>query len=104
MAWLAGLQVSGAAAALAARAAAAGRMPGILLALLCIGVIALGCELVSLPFVFYRAFLLERKYGLSSEPLSTWLADHVKALGLGLALTILAGVAVFAALPLPGGA
>jgi len=104
MAWLAGLQVSGAAAALAARAAAAGRMPGILLALLCIGVIALGCELVSLPFVFYRAFLLERKYGLSSEPLSTWLGDHVKALGLGLALTTAASLAVFGAIAIAGDA
>ena len=53
-----------------------------------ITVMALGWELVSLPFVFYRSFLLERKYGLSSEPLSTWASDHLKALGLGLLLTL----------------
>jgi Zn-dependent protease with chaperone function len=99
VAWLAGLQITGASAALAARAMGFGRVAGVLLFILAL---ALGCEIVSLPFVFYRAFLLERKYGLSSEPLSTWLGDHVKALGLGLTLTILAGVAVFAALGAAG--
>ena len=45
---------------------------------------ALGWELVSFPFVFYRNFLLERKYGLSSRAARTWLGDHLQALGLGL--------------------
>jgi STE24 endopeptidase len=101
LAWLAGLQVTGASAALAAHAAATGRVPGIVLF---IGLIALGGEAVSLPFVFYRAFLLERKYGLSSEPLSTWLQDHLKALALGFALALVAGLAVFAAIGLAGDA
>lgn len=95
VAWLAGLQLTGASAALAAWAQGFGRAPGILIFIL---VLALGCEIASLPFVFYRAFLLERKYGLSSEPLSTWLQDHVKALGLGLVFAILAGVAVLASI------
>jgi STE24 endopeptidase len=99
--WLAGLQVTGAAAAMATAAAATGRIPGIILF---VGVMALGCEMVSLPFIFYRAFLLERKYGLSSEPLSTWLQDQAKALGLGLALAIAAGLAVFAAIGIAGDA
>ena len=73
--WLAGLQVTGASAAMAARVMAAGRLPGIVIF---IGVLALGCEIVSLPFGFYRTFLLERKYGLSSEPLHTWLRAHLK--------------------------
>src|SRR5436190_4948999 len=97
--WLAALQLTGGSAALAAWAVAFGRIPGVLLFIV---TLTLGCELVSLPFVFYRAFLLERKYGLSSEALSTWLGDHVKALGLGLVLTTLAGVAVFAALGIAG--
>ncbi len=101
VAWLAGLQVTGAAAAMAAGAAATGRIPG---TILFVGVMALGCEIVSLPFIFYRAFLLERKYGLSSEPLSTWLQDHVKGLGLGLAVAIAAGLAVFAAIGIAGNA
>ena len=67
-----------------------------------IAVMALGWELVSLPFVFYRSFLLERKYGLSSEPLSTWAGDHLKALGLGLLLTIAAGLAVYGAIRVSG--
>src|SRR5436190_15025776 len=99
MTWLSALQLTGASAWLASWAMGFGRVAGVLLFILAL---ALGCELVSLPFVFYRAFLLERKYGLSSEALSTWLGDHVKALGLGLALTTLAGVAVFAALGIAG--
>jgi STE24 endopeptidase len=57
---------------------------------------------VSLPFVFYRSFLLERKFALSSEPLSTWVADHLKALALGLLLTSAAGLAVYGAIRLSG--
>ncbi len=60
-----------------------------------IAVLALGWELVSFPFTLYRSFLLERKYGLSSESLKTWFADHGKALALGLVLSELAGLAIF---------
>jgi STE24 endopeptidase len=100
-AWLLGLLASGASAGLAARVhAAADVLPWLiarpLSVVLFIGVMAIGWELVSLPFVFYRTFLLERKYGLSREPLSAWAADHLKALGLGLLLTIAAGLAVYA--------
>ena len=66
------------------------------------GVVALGWELVSFPFAFYRAFLLERKYGLPPERLATWLEDHAKALGRGFALTTIAGLAVFGAMALAG--
>ncbi len=109
VAWLAALHVTGASAALAGRAAATGQsLPWILrrplAVVLFIGILALGWELVSLPFVFYRAFLLERKYGLSSEHLSTWLQDHLKALALGLALALAAGLAVFAAIGVAGDA
>ncbi len=97
--WLSALYLTGASAALAAWALRLGRLPGIVVFIL---VVALGCEIASLPFVFYRAFLLERKYGLSSEPLSLWLRDHLKALGLGLALTTVAGLAVFGAIALAG--
>lgn len=45
-------------------------------------------EAVSLPFAFYRSFLLERKYGLSSEPIAAWVKDHAKAS----ALTLLLGL------------
>jgi STE24 endopeptidase len=99
VAWLAGLQLTGASAALASWALGFGRVPGILIFIMAL---ALGCEIAALPSVFYRAFLLERKYGLSSEPLSTWLQDHLKALGLGLVFAVLAGFAVLAAIRLAG--
>jgi Zn-dependent protease with chaperone function len=60
--------------------------------------LALGWEILSFPFVFYRTFLLDRKYGLTSEPASTWFADHVKALGLALGLTLCAALVVYGAM------
>jgi STE24 endopeptidase len=69
-----------------------------------IGVIALGWELASLPFTFYRSFLLDRKYGLASEPLRAWLIDHLKALALGLALSELAGLAIYTSMRVAGDA
>ena len=99
VAWLAGLQLTGASAVLASWALGFGRVPGTLIFIVAL---ALGCEIASLPLVFYRTFLLERKYGLSSEPLSTWLRDHVKALGLGLLIAIFAGFAVLTAIRLAG--
>jgi len=64
------------------------------------GALALGWEVLSFPFVFYRSFVLDRKYGLSSEPVATWLADHLKALALGIVLTFGAALAVYAAIHL----
>ena len=69
-----------------------------------IAVIVLGWELLSFPFTFYRSFLLDRKYGLSSESARTWFADHGKALALGLVLSELAGVAVYGSMRVAGGA
>jgi STE24 endopeptidase len=43
-------------------------------------------EAVGLPLAFYSGFLLERRYGLSNERLTSWLADQAKAFGLGLVL------------------
>ena len=63
-------------------------------------VLAVGWELLSFPFEFYRTFLLDRRYGLTSEPVSAWLIDHVKALALGLAFTLGAALAVFGAIHL----
>jgi Zn-dependent protease with chaperone function len=106
-AWLVALLATGASAALATRVQAVGASLSWPIArplslAVFITVLALGWELVSLPFVFYRSFLLERKYGLSSEPLSTWVGDHLKALGLGLLLTIAAGLSVYGAIRVSG--
>ena len=99
-AWLVALVATSASARLAARAAGlAAGLPWparpVLAVLLVAAAIALGWECLSFPFVLYRGFLLERKYGLSSEPLGRWLSDHAKALGLGLALTLASAVAVY---------
>jgi STE24 endopeptidase len=69
-----------------------------------IAVIAIGWELLSFPFTFYRSFLLERKYGLSSESTRTWFVDHAKAVGLGLLLSELAGIVVLLAMREAGAA
>jgi len=63
-----------------------------------VGIIAFGRELIVLPFSVYRTFVLERRYGLSSEPLGAWMKDHLKAVLLGLFLTILAAAAVSASM------
>jgi len=102
-AWLTVLVASGASTWLAATAArivsGLSRPVGPALGVVLVAAtVALGWELMSLPFLFYRTFLLDRKYGLSSEPLGAWLADHGKALALGLALTLGSATAVYGAI------
>jgi len=43
-------------------------------------------EAFGLPLAFYSGFLLERRFGLSTERLGGWLLDQAKSLGLGLVL------------------
>jgi STE24 endopeptidase len=93
--WLVLLLYFGWSAALAAIAA-----PRPVVIAVCVLVTALGWEIFSFPFVFYRTFILERKYGLSSEPLGTWFGDHMKALSLGLAFSAAGGLGVYGAMHL----
>ena len=72
--------------------------------LLFVAILTLGWELVSFPFNFYRNFLLDRKYGLASEPARTWVRDHLKALALGLVLAEIAGLGIYAAMRVAGAA
>jgi Zn-dependent protease with chaperone function len=65
-------------------------------------IVAAGYEAVTLPFTFLRSFLLERKYGLSSEPFRAWAADHLKALALGGMLTAGAALVVSLAIVVAG--
>lgn len=104
-AWLAWLQISGWSGALAAWAVSASAslawpLRPMLAVALVSGAVALGWEVLSLPLVFYRTFLLDRKYGLSSEPAGTWFADHLKALALGLVLTLGSAIAVYVTIKL----
>jgi Zn-dependent protease with chaperone function len=43
-------------------------------------------EIGSLPIAFYSGFILERRYGLSTEPVRAWLKDETKSFVVGLLL------------------
>lgn len=47
-------------------------------------------EVGSLPLAFYGGFVLERRYGLSKQPIRTWVIDQVKSLALGVVLGVVA--------------
>jgi len=55
-------------------------------------------EIFAFPVAVYRGFILERRYGLSSEPFGVWLRDHLKAAALGLALGLGGAEIVYASL------
>lgn len=44
-------------------------------------------EIGSLPLAFYTGFVLERRYGLSHEPLGRWLLDQAKSFAIGFVLS-----------------
>jgi STE24 endopeptidase len=105
-AWLIVLIVTGASAALARiTSATAAAMPSpagrVVAMVLFVAVVVAGYEAVTLPFTVFR-FALERRYGLSSEPVRTWVADHLKAFALGFAFTVGAAAIVFLSIALSG--
>jgi STE24 endopeptidase len=63
-----------------------------------VAVLAAVQEVAAFPLAMYRGFLLERRYGLSSEPFGTWLRDHAKAAALGVALGLVGAEIVYASL------
>jgi STE24 endopeptidase len=73
--------------ALAARLAGAGENAPSTIA---VYVILLGAiyQAGRLPLTFYGTFLLDRRFGLSSEPFARWLGDHLKAGALLLLLAL----------------
>jgi STE24 endopeptidase len=88
---LAGLLWTGASAAL--RDFAGG---GFFAIVFYVGLLLLLNELGSLPLAFYGGFLLERRYGLSHEPLGRWLADQAKSFAIGLLLSSGAAAIIYA--------
>ena len=60
--------------------------------------LALLHEVVAFPPALYRSFLLERRFGLSSEPFRTWLGDHVRAAAVALLLAVGGAEIVYAAM------
>jgi STE24 endopeptidase len=69
-------------------AGTAGAPSGAVVVALYLSIVGLLHEAVALPLVFYRSFVLERRYGLSTESASTWAGDHVKAFAISLAIGI----------------
>jgi STE24 endopeptidase len=107
MAWGAGLLVSLAAtpfslrlrhladAAAAPLAHALQPTAVVLVYLACLGVIH---EIGALPLAFYRSFLLEKRYGLSTERLRLWVLDQLKGGALGGALSAVGFSLLYAAM------
>lgn len=61
-------------------------------------ILSLLFDAATLPFSLYRGFLLERRYGLSSERLGHWLKDHAKAAAIGIVFAELAAAFVYVAM------
>jgi STE24 endopeptidase len=53
-------------------------------------------QLVEWPFAFYQGFVLEHRYGLSTQSAAHWLADQVKGVVLGIGLGIVGASIVYA--------
>ncbi len=64
--------------------------PGASMALFLAGLVAT-VQALELPFAWYQSYWLERRYGLSTQILAHWLADHVKAVTVSSAVMV-AGV------------
>ena len=62
--------------------AAGSRLNWTLSVLLYVAFLLLLHETLSLPLAFYVGFLLERRYGLSTQRLRAWLLDQLKAYGI----------------------
>jgi STE24 endopeptidase len=56
--------------------------------------------LVTLPVAFYDGFLLERRYGLSSESRGEFIRDHLKAVLINIGLAVTGAEIVYAAMRL----
>jgi STE24 endopeptidase len=54
--------------------------------------------IVELPFAYYQGYLLEHRYGLSTQSRRHWFSDQFKGVLLGLALTIVGASVVYGAL------
>src|SRR4029453_8924307 len=73
------LLLTGASAGLREWAAGFGANPTLTVALYVV-MLSLAFDAATLPFGFYRGWLLERRYGLSTETVGHWLKDHAKAM------------------------
>jgi len=99
VALLAGLLVTGASAALRNLSGS-----GAFAIVYYVGLLLVLNEIAGLPLAFYSGFLLERRYGLSQEPLGRWLLDQAKSFAIGLVLSSICAAILYALIRLsPGG-
>jgi STE24 endopeptidase len=71
-----------------------GAHPALIVALYVL-ILSLVLELGTLLFSLYRGFLLERRYGLSTETVGHWLKDHAKAVAIGVLFAELGAAFVY---------
>jgi STE24 endopeptidase len=57
--------------------------------------LVLGYHALRLPLAFYQGFVLERRYGLSSESLRAWLLDYLRAALLMVVLAVAAAEIIY---------
>ena len=53
---------------------------------------------IELPFAYYHGFVLEHRYGLSTQTRRHWISDQIKGVLLGMALAIIGASVVYGAL------
>ena len=49
-------------------------------------ILVIGLGIITMPLTYYQGFILPRRYGLSNQEFSAWLADGAKAAALGILL------------------
>jgi STE24 endopeptidase len=61
-------------------------------------VVAALLQAIEFPFAWYQGFVLEHRYGLSTQSASHWVSDYAKAFGIGAVLAVGGSSVVYAAL------
>lgn len=55
-------------------------------------------QVVEMPFAYYQGYLLEHRYGLSTQTVNHWMSDYAKGIALGLVLAVAGTSVIFATL------
>jgi STE24 endopeptidase len=58
-------------------------------------ILAAGLGIITMPLTYYQGFILPRRYGLSHQKFSAWLADRAKASALSLVLSLAVVIFVY---------
>jgi STE24 endopeptidase len=58
-------------------------------------ILVAGLGIIMMPLTYYQGFILPRRYGLSNQKLSAWLADRAKASTLGALLGLVIVIVVY---------